>query len=224
MEQAASIEGLVSNVSAITSQIQTSAVRCGSASEMVAKATGYAEEADAKMEQLNQATQNIDRSSAQIVTIIKTIEDIAFQTNILALNASVEAARAGAAGKGFSVVADEVRNLAEKSAQAAQNTNSLVDRSIQDVKIGTQSTDAAVSAMSVIHDCIQSIKALMDEIAAASVQQSEMIVAVENGIREISAVVQSNSSAAEKSAAVSKELSGQARTLNDLLGGFQIIS
>lgn len=224
MEQAASIEGLVSNVSAITSQIQTSAVRCGSASEMVAKATGYAEEADAKMEQLNQATQNIDRSSAQIVTIIKTIEDIAFQTNILALNASVEAARAGAAGKGFSVVADEVRNLAEKSAQAAQNTNSLVDRSIQDVKIGTQSTDAAVSAMSVIHDCIQSIKALMDEIAAASVQQSEMIVAVENGIREISAVVQSNSSAAEKSAAVSKELSGQARTLNDLLGRFQIIS
>ena len=199
-------------------------MRCGSASEMVAKATGYAEEADAKMEQLNQATQNIDRSSAQIVTIIKTIEDIAFQTNILALNASVEAARAGAAGKGFSVVADEVRNLAEKSAQAAQNTNSLVDRSIQDVKIGTQSTDAAVSAMSVIHDCIQSIKALMDEIAAASVQQSEMIVAVENGIREISAVVQSNSSAAEKSAAVSKELSGQARTLNDLLGGFQIIS
>jgi methyl-accepting chemotaxis protein len=174
------------------------------------------------MEQLTAATRNIDQSSAQIGTIIKTIEDIAFQTNILALNAAVEAARAGSAGKGFSVVADEVRNLAAKSAQAAQNTNGLIDRSIQDVKTGTDSTALAVSAMQVIRDCVQSIKELMDEIAAASVQQSEMIALVENGIREISGVVQSNSSAAEKSAAVSKELSSQARTLNGLIGRFRV--
>ena len=222
LEQAASIDGLVSNVTAITSQIQTSAVRCGNASELVDKATGYAAEADTKMEQLTAATRNIDRSSNQIGTIIKTIEDIAFQTNILALNAAVEAARAGSAGKGFSVVADEVRNLAAKSAEAVQNTNTLVSRSIQDVKTGTESTDLAVSAMQVINDCIQSIKTLMDEIAAASVQQSDMIALVENGIREISAVVQTNSAAAEKSAAVSKELSGQARTLSDLISRFHI--
>ncbi|MDE7004814.1 MAG: methyl-accepting chemotaxis protein [Oscillospiraceae bacterium] len=222
VEQAASITGLVSNVTEITSQLQTSTVRCGSASDLVAKATGYADEADTKMAQLLTATHNIDQSSAQIGTIIKTIEDIAFQTNILALNAAVEAARAGAAGKGFAVVADEVRNLAAKSAQAAQNTNTLINRSIQDVKTGTESTDLAVSAMQVIGDCISSIKALMDEIAAASVQQSEMIVLVENGIKEISAVVQANSSAAEKSAAVSKELSGQARTLNGLIGRFRV--
>ena len=222
LEQAASIDGLVANVSTITTQIQTSTVRCGDATDLVRKATGYAAEADTKMEQLTEATQNIDRSSAQIGTIIKTIEDIAFQTNILALNAAVEAARAGSAGKGFSVVADEVRNLAAKSAEAAQNTNSLINRSIQDVKSGTESTDLAVSAMRVIDDCIQSIKELMDEIAAASVQQSEMIVLVENGIREISAVVQTNSSAAEKSAAVSMELSNQARTLNSLISRFRI--
>ena len=222
VEQAASITGLVSNVTEITSQLQTSTVRCGSASDLVAKATGYADEADTKMAQLLTATHNIDQSSAQIGTIIKTIEDIAFQTNILALNAAVEAARAGAAGKGFAMVADEVRNLAAKSAQAAQNTNTLINRSIQDVKTGTESTDLAVSAMQVIGDCISSIKALMDEIAAASVQQSEMIVLVENGIKEISAVVQANSSAAEKSAAVSKELSGQARTLNGLIGRFRV--
>ena len=222
LEQAASIDGLVANVSTITTQIQTSTVRCGDATDLVRKATGYAAEADTKMEQLTEATQNIDRSSAQIGTIIKTIEDIAFQTNILALNAAVEAARAGSAGKGFAVVADEVRNLAAKSAEAAQNTNSLINRSIQDVKSGTESTDLAVSAMRVIDDCIQSIKELMDEIAAASVQQSEMIVLVENGIREISAVVQTNSSAAEKSAAVSMELSNQARTLNSLISRFRI--
>lgn len=222
LEQSVSIEGLVSNVTTITSQIQNSAVRCGDASELVDKATGFADEADAKMQQLAEATRNIDRSSTQIGTIIKTIEDIAFQTNILSLNASIEAAHAGDAGKGFAVVADEVRDLAAKSSEAAKNTGSLIGRSIEDVKNGTESTNDAVSAMKVIHDCIQSIKALMDEIAAASVQQSEMIASVEKGIREISGVVQTNSAAAEKSAAVSEELSTQAKTLNSLLGQFRI--
>ena len=174
------------------------------------------------MEQLTEATQNIDHSSAQIVTVCKTIEDISFQTNILALNASVEAARAGAAGKGFSVVAEEVRNLAVKSAEAVQNTDRLISRSIKDVKTGKYSTNLAVSAMQIINDCIQSIKKLMDEIAAASVQQSDMIVSVENGIKEISTVVQTNSVAAEKSASISKELSAQARTLNSLISRFRI--
>ena len=222
IEQAASIDGLLHNVTDITAQIQTSAARCSSASELVDKATGYAAEADTKMEQLTEATQNIDHSSAQIVTVCKTIEDISFQTNILALNASVEAARAGAAGKGFSVVAEEVRNLAVKSAEAVQNTDRLINRSIKDVKTGKDSTNLAVSAMQIINDCIQSIKKLMDEIAAASVQQSDMIVSVENGIKEISTVVQTNSAAAEKSASISKELSAQARTLNSLISRFRI--
>ena len=108
MEQAASISGLVFNVTAITSQIQSSA------SQLVDKATGYADEADMKMEQLMTATTHIDQSSAQIVTIIKTIEDIAFRTNILALNASVEAVRAGAAEKSAAVsmeLTDQARTL-----------------------------------------------------------------------------------------------------------------
>lgn len=221
-QQAASVDGLVSNVTAITAQIQSSTVRCGSASQLVDKATGFATEADTKMDQLTTATRNIDQSSAQIGTVIKTIEDIAFQTNILALNASVEAARAGSVGKGFSVVADEVRSLAAKSAAAAQNTNTLISHSIQSAKTGTESTDLAVSAMQDINGCIQSIKTLMDEIAAASVQQAKMMTLVETGIREISAVVQNNSSAAEKSASVSMELSQQARILNSLISRFRI--
>mgnify|MGYP001123969681 FL=1 len=221
-EQASSVEGLMENVTSITAQIQTSAVRCGSATQQVGLATSYAAEADTRMEQITTATQHIDQSSTQIGTIIKTIEDIAFQTSILALNAAVEAARAGSAGKGFSVVVDEVRNLAAKSAAAAQNTNQLISRSIQSAKTGSESTDLAVSAMRDINSCIQSIKTLMDEIAAASVQQSEMISLVETGIKEISVVVQSNSAAAEKSAAVSRELSQQARALNGLIRRFRI--
>ena len=207
MQQKVSINKLVSNVTDITSQIQNSTVRCGNASDLVDKATGYADEADTKMEQLVTATQNIDRSSAQIGSIIKTIEDIAFQTNILALNAAVEASRAGTAGKGFSVVADEVRNLAAKSTEAARNTSSLIGRSIHDVKTDTESTSLAISAMQVINECIQSIKTLMDEIAQASAQQSEMIVSVENRIKEVSKVTEENSAAAEESAAISNELS-----------------
>lgn len=155
MEQSVSIEGLASNVTEITSKIKDSAVRCSSASELVDKANGYAAEADTKMEQLTTATRNIDQSSTQIGSIIKTIEEIAFQTNVLALNASVE---------------------------AAQNTSVLIGRSIQDIKVGTESTDHVISAMQVINECIESIKMLMDEIASASVQQSEMITSVEKGL------------------------------------------
>ncbi len=221
-QQELSINGLVSNIADITEQIQNSAARCGNASELVDRAIGYAEEADRKMEQLSAATRNIDESSTQIGSIVKTIEDIAFQTNILALNASVEAARAGEAGKGFAVVSGEVRSLASKSSQAAKNTGVLINRSTQDVKSGTESTKDAISAMRVISECVQSIKTLMDDIALASRQQSEMIVSVENRIKEVSRVIETNSSSAEKSAEVSNELSGQAKTLNRLIGQFRI--
>ncbi|MCI8484475.1 MAG: methyl-accepting chemotaxis protein [Lachnospiraceae bacterium] len=222
IQQEASIQGLVSNVTDITEQIQNSAIRCNNASDLMEKATGYAAEADTKMEQLIIATKNIDQSSAQIGSIIKTIEDIAFQTNVLALNASIEAMRAGTSGKGFSVVSDEVRSLAARSAEAAGDTSTLIGRSIHDVKTGTESTNLAISAMQVINECIQSLKILMDEISLASVQQSEMIISVENRIKEVSKVVQENSAAAAESAAISNELSHQARTLNRLISQFRI--
>ncbi len=222
MQQKDSMNGLVSNVTEITAQIQNSTARCANAGDLVDRATGYAAEADMKMEQLIAATRNLDESSARIGSIVKTIEDIAFQTNILALNASVEASHAGSAGKGFSVVSREVRSLAARSADAARNTSTLIGRSIHDVRIGTESTNMAISAMQVINDCIQSIKTLMDEISAASVEQSEMIVSVENRIKEVSKVIQANSAAAEESASISDQLSGQAQTLNRLLSQFQI--
>ncbi|MCI9530431.1 MAG: methyl-accepting chemotaxis protein [Lachnospiraceae bacterium] len=222
MQQQSSMDGLVSNIADITEQIQNSTVRCSNASNLVDRATGYAAEADTKMDELVTATKNIDQSSAKIGSIIKTIEDIAFQTDILALNASVEAARAGEAGKGFAVVSEEVKSLAAKSAKAAKNTSTLIGRSIQDVTTGTESTNHAISAMQVISECIQSIKTLMDDISLASVQQSEMIVSIEGRIKEVSNVIQENSAAAKESAAISTELSNQAKTLNHLISQFRI--
>lgn len=127
-----------------------------------------------------------------------------------------------AAGKGFSIVAGEVRSLASKSAEAVQDTSVLIDRSVQAVKSGTESTNQAVSAMRIVTDCIQSIKTLMGEISLASSRQAEMITSVGDGIRDISRVVQANSAAAEESAVISKELSNQANALNDLLKQFRI--
>lgn len=222
LEQATSIDGLAVHMSELTGQIKGSAVRCGDASGLVDKANGYAAEADTKMAQLTVATRNIDQSATQIKSIIKTIEDIAFQTNILAINASVEASRAGEAGKGFSVVAEEVRSLAARSAEAAQNTGVLIGRSIKDVETGTASTGLAISAMQLINDCIQSIKVLMDEIALASVRQSEMVASIDSGIKEISRVVQANSAAAAENADISRKLSSQANTLSSLIGQFRI--
>ena len=222
VEQSASVEGLAANVTEITAQIKDSNLCCHNASELVDKANGYAVEADAKMAQLKVATENIEQSSAKIGSIIKTIEDIAFQTNILALNAAVEAAHAGEAGRGFAVVADEVRSLAAESGEAVQSTSVLIGGSVEDVKTGTMAAGDVISAVQIINECIQSIKTLMDDISLASARQSDMIVSVEEGIREIERVVQTNSSVAEESAAVSRELSDQARTLNGLIGKFRI--
>lgn len=221
-QQKESIDGLVSNITDITEQIQNSTLRCNDASDLVARATGYAAEADTKMEQLITATKNLDHSSTKISNVSKTIEDIAFQTNILALNASIEAVRAGAAGKGFSVVSEEVRSLAARSAEAARNSSELIGNSIHDIKTGTESTNLAISAMQDINECIQSIKMQMDEIAHASTQQSEMIISVENRIKEVSKVIQANSEAAEESACISNELSEQSQTLNHLISQFRI--
>lgn len=222
MEQSVSVEGLSENVMKITAQIKDSAGCCREASDLVHKANGYAAEADIKMSQLKAATQSIEESSGKISSIIKTIQDIALQTNILALNAAVEAARAGDAGRGFSVVADEVRSLAGDSGEAVQSTSVLIGSSVQDVKTGTAAANDVISAMQIINDCIQSIKKLMDDISQASVRQEEMIVSVEEGIKNIEGVVQTNSAVAEESAAVSKELSDQARILNSLIRQFRI--
>lgn len=221
-EQAASVDGVVTNVSAITAQIQTSTVRCGSASALVAQATGYAAEADTKMEQLTAATRNIDQSSAQIGTIIKTIEDIAFQTNILALNAAVEAARAGTAGKGFAVVADEVRNLASKSDEAAKATKDLIENSIQATQRGSQIVGEVSDSLKKTQELVVQSNDAIATIAEAIKEEAGSLAQVSEGIGQISSVVQTNSASSEESAAVSSELFEQVHVLEDETKRFKL--
>ena len=221
-EQASSIEELSATMNDISVKIKETAEMSQHASGL-SKQTGSAVgTSNQKMNEMSRAMQDITVKSQEISKIIKTIDDIAFQTNILSLNAAIEAARAGAAGKGFAVVADEVGNLAQKSAKAAQNTSSLIEETIEAVNKGARITEETAESLSVVSQKTEKINGIITSISSASEEEAEGIKQLTTGLDQISSVVQSNTATAEESAAASQELSGQADRLNELLEKFQL--
>ena len=221
-EQASSIEELSATMNDISVKIKETAEMSQHASGL-SKETGSAVgTSNQKMNEMSRAMQDITEKSQEISKIIKTIDDIAFQTNILSLNAAIEAARAGAAGKGFAVVADEVGNLAQKSAKAAQNTSSLIEETIEAVNKGARITEETAESLSVVSQKTEKINGIITSISSASEEEAEGIKQLTTGLDQISSVVQSNTATAEESAAASQELSGQADRLNALLEKFQL--
>jgi len=221
-EQASSMEELAAAVHTISDQVADNAQNCSEAKNVVHKTGALLSQADEEMRELTQAMKTIDETSKQISGIIKAIEDIAFQTNILALNAAVEAARAGEAGKGFSVVADEVRNLASKSGQAAQDTSTLIEKSVLAVANGVRRTNSTAGSVSGVHELAVDVERLIDKIATASQEQASMVEQITAGMDQVSSVVQTNSATAEQSAAASRELSGQSDLLKEQIAQFTL--
>ncbi len=221
-QQASSIEELSASISEISSQVSSNADNANQANESALTVGDKINLCNEQMQQLKVAMGEISDSSSQISKIIKAIEDIAFQTNILALNAAVEAARAGAAGKGFAVVADEVRSLATKSSEAAKQTNNLIENSVIAVDKGMEITDGTASTLSEVVTGATSITGLIQQIAAASSEQSLAITQINSGVEQISVVIQTNSATSQESAAASQELSSQANLMKEAVSKFKL--
>lgn len=219
-EQAGAVQQMQATIMTITDNIVLAAEK---AEESYQLAQQYADEADrsrGEMEMMVAAMERINEASQKIGNIISEIEDIASQTNLLSLNASIEAARAGEAGRGFSVVADQIRQLAEQSSTAAVETRELIEGAIREVEQGNEAAERASASIEIVVEGIGKIAASSKMVSSTSADQATAMKQAEQGVNQISEVVQSNSATAEESSATSEELSAQAVCLDELIGKF----
>ena len=212
-DQAASLEETSSSLEEMSSVTKQNAQRAKEAEEVMKQATSIVSKANDRMTALSSSMDEISRASEDTSRIIKTIDEIAFQTNLLALNAAVEAARAGEAGAGFAVVADEVRNLALRAAEAARNTEVLIEKTVKQVHGGSKLVVETAAAFSEVDKNATKGSQLVSEIAAASDEQAKGIEQLNSAAAHMDTVTQNNASNAEESAAASEELRSQAEQL-----------
>ena len=216
-EQAASLEETSSSLEEMSSMTKRNSDSADQANGLAKQARSAADTGAADMQSMNTAMAEIKTSSDDIAKIIKTIDEIAFQTNILALNAAVEAARAGEAGAGFAVVAEEVRNLAQRSALAARDSAGKIEGAIARTANGVQITEKVTHSLQEIVDKVRKVDDLITEIANASKEQSQGIDQVNHAVSQMDTITQSNAANAEESASAAEELNAQAAVMNEIV-------
>ena len=214
-EQAASLEETSASLEEMSSMTKKNAEHAQSAKNLASETRVAADAGTTDMHEMNEAMSAIKTSSDNIAKIIKTIDEIAFQTNILALNAAVEAARAGEAGMGFAVVAEEVRSLAQRSAQAAKETAEKIEDSIQKSAHGVQISSKVGERLQSIATRTKQVDELIGEIATASAEQTQGIQQVNITVSQMDKVTQTNAAGAEEGASAAEELSSQAAVLKE---------
>lgn len=221
-EQASAIEEITVSMEDIARKTNNNASQASDADKLVNNVKNDAESGNSQMKEMIGAMEDINMSSHSISKVIKVIDDIAFQTNILALNATVEAARAGVHGKGFAVVAEEVKSLAEKSALAASETAELIQTSIEKVESGTKLAEKTAEALDGIVVAVEKTVELIDNIASSSSDQATAITQINQAISQVSQVVQTNSATSEECASASEELANQSEGMRDLIAKFRL--
>lgn len=221
-EQASALQQVTASISMIAEETKKNAANAVTANDLVKEVEAMAVDGKTHMQSMVDAMNEISASSQTVSKIIKTIDDISFQTNILALNAAVEAARAGVHGKGFGVVAEEVRSLASKSASAAKETADMIEDSIRKVGNGQNLANVTSESLDKIVGSIHNITELVGGIAQSSNEQATSVVQIDQAIEQVSTVVQTNSATSEECAAASAELSNQAEGLMEQMEQYNL--
>ena len=221
-EQASAVQQIMASVTEIASQSRNNANEVEKVKRMVFEADERLNVGNQKMREMVQATEEIRAASEDIQKVIKAIDDIAFNTNILALNASVEAARAGEHGKGFGVVAEEVRNLAGRSAQASGQTAEMLENAIVKILRGSELAKDTEKVLEEISVYIREITVLSKNIAEASSEQAASATQIDKALAQVTDITHMNSAASEECAASSEELAHLANGLNRVVDRFHL--
>jgi methyl-accepting chemotaxis protein len=216
-EQASSLEETASAMEQIAAASRSSAGNVRQATELANTTCAMAQEGDRTTEQLGSSMSAINESAQQIKKIIKVIEEIAFQTNLLALNAAVEAARAGEHGKGFAVVADEVRGLAQRAAQAARETTGYIESAVGRIQEGTSVASSAGTSLRGIAQRVTEISGMLGELHRAATAQDDGISQISAALSQMDKVTQQSAAGAEQSASAAEQLSAQAQAMSGLV-------